>query len=66
MFLLFLGNIIKIRDETGQETVPEGTTPPPGAGPTLVARVGGVGTSEPVSDQVSSLYLPFVMKLRTI
>ena len=56
----------KIRDETGQETVPEGTTPPPGVGPTLAARAGGVGASESVSDQASSPYLPFVMKLCNI
>ena len=63
---------IKLRDEIGQETVPEGTTPPPdvgpplAAGPPLAVRARGVGASEPVSDLVSSLYLPFVTKLCTI
>ena len=56
----------KIRDETGQARVLEGTTPPPGTGPTLAARAGGVRASESVSDQASSMYLPFIMKLRTI
>ena len=56
----------KIRDETGQETVPEGSTPPAGAGPTLAVRAGGVGPSESVSYQASSPYLPFVTKLHNI
>jgi len=34
--------------------VPEGTTPPQGAGPTLAAPWWRVGSSEPASDPVSS------------
>jgi hypothetical protein len=44
--------------------VPEGTTPPHGAGPLLVAPPGGVVASEFVSDLVSSCAFLLLLNFR--
>ena len=50
IFILFW----KSQVEEGTEAVPEGTTPPLGAGPTMAAPGPRVGASEPVFDSAST------------